>query len=143
MKKAGGRSAVVYGNGEVWLQWYTSLSQFVRGLMKNTFSISNYQLATALAMAVATLLTIVLPVPLLLLWGWPYAAAALIILLAQTVLLLCSKGMVGKWWHSLMIPFSGLVMAYIIIKSAILTLRQGGIYWRNSFYSLKELRQQA
>jgi hypothetical protein len=125
------------------LQWYTSLSQFVGGLMKNTFSIANYQLATALAMAVATLVTIVLPVPLLLLAGWPYAAAALIILLAQTVLLLCSRGMTGKWWHALMIPFSGLVMAYIIVKSAFLTLRQGGIYWRNSFYPLKELRKQA
>ncbi len=143
MKRAGGRADVLYGNGQVSLQWYSSLSQFVGGLMKNTFSFANYHLPTALAMALATFLILVLPVPLLLLCGWPYPLAAAAILLAQTAVLLFGKGLTAKWWHAIMIPFAGLVMTYIIVRSALLTLRQGGIYWRDSFYPLSELRKQA
>jgi hypothetical protein len=52
------------------------------------------------------------------------------------------KGLKGKWWHALLIPFAGFVMFYIIIKSTFLTISQNGIYWRDSFYSLSELRKQ-
>jgi cellulose synthase/poly-beta-1,6-N-acetylglucosamine synthase-like glycosyltransferase len=142
VKAAGGRQAVMYGNGEIWLEWYTSLPQFVQGLMKNTFSVSNYNLPTALAMALSTFLIIVLPVPLLLFSGWPGNLAGLIIILAQATVLFYKRGLTAKWWHALVIPFAGLVMTYIIVKSALLTIRQGGIYWRDSFYPLAELRKQ-
>lgn len=33
-------------------------------------------------------------------------------------------------------------MAYVIVAAAVLTLKQGGIYWRNSFYPLAELKKQ-
>jgi hypothetical protein len=36
----------------------------------------------------------------------------------------------------------GSVMMYIIVKSAFKTLQQGGIYWRDSFYPLEELKKQ-
>ncbi len=64
------------------------------------------------------------------------------IVAAQVALMLWKKGITAKWWHALLIPFSGLVMVYIIIKSTIVTIRQGGIYWRDSFYSLADLRKQ-
>jgi glycosyltransferase involved in cell wall biosynthesis len=143
VKAAGGRQAVAYGEGELWLEWYTSLHQFINGLMKNTFSVANYQLATALGMALSTFFILVLPVPLFLLSGYPYAFVGVVILLAQLAVMLFKKGVDARWWHALVIPFAGLVMVYIIIRSAILTLRQGGIYWRDSFYSLAELKKQA
>ena len=142
IKGAGLRQDVAYGVGAVWLEWYTSLGQFVRGLMKNTFSVSNYQLPVALGTAFTTFLIVVLPVPLLLLAGTPYLWAGLIIQAAQVAIMVYKKGFVAKWWHALLIPFSGLVMVYIIIVSALLTLKQGGIYWRDSFYPLAELRKQ-
>jgi hypothetical protein len=46
----------------------------------------------------------------------------------------------NKWWYALMIPFSGFLMAYIFARSTFITLKQGGIYWRDSFYSLAMLR---
>jgi hypothetical protein len=39
-----------------------------------------------------------------------------------------------------MIPFAGLLMAYIVARSAFITLKQGGIYWRDTFYSLAVLK---
>lgn len=142
IKAAGLKQDVVYGEGEISLAWYATLNEFIRGLMKNTFSVFNYHLPTALAMAVATLLVFVIPVPLAVISGKSGWAMAIGILTAQIILMVGKSGIHGKWWHALLIPFAGLVMVYIIAKSAILTLQQGGIYWRNSFYSLKELRKQ-
>ena len=142
LKAAGFRQNVAYGDDEVWLQWYTSLAQFIQGLMKNTFSVANYNLPLALAMALSTFFILVLPVPLMLFLGYPYWLMAIAVLLAQMAVMVAKKGINGRWWHALVIPFAGLVMVYIIVKSAFLTIRQGGIYWRDSFYSLRELKKQ-
>lgn len=143
IKQSGSRQGVAYGNEEIWLQWYPSLGAFVNGLMKNTFSVANYNLLVALGMAVFTFSLLVMPVPLLALYGWPYSLAAGAILAAQLLVMVCKKGLNAKWWHALLVSFAGLVMVYIIIRSALLTLQQGGIYWRNSFYPLSELKKQA
>jgi len=142
IKHAGLRQNVVYGEKEISLQWYTSLQEFVNGLMKNTFSVSNYNLLLAFASAIGILLAVVLPIPVLLFQGQNGISLASVIIVFQVLLMLYKRGIHGKWWHVLMIPFAGLVLMYIIIKSAILTLQQGGIYWRNSFYSLEELKKQ-
>ncbi|WP_066406021.1 glycosyltransferase [Flavisolibacter tropicus] len=142
VKSAGFKQDVLYGEKEIALEWYTSLQQFVNGLMKNMFSVSNYQVGTAIGTAISTFLILVLPVPLLLLSGSLYQLMGVVILIAQVLLMLLKKGIAAKWWHALLIPFSGLVMVYIIIKSTWLTIKQGGIYWRDSFYPLTELRKQ-
>lgn len=142
IKRTGGRADILYGNGEVSLQWYTSLGEFMRGLMKNTFSVANYNPLLALGFVLATLMVFVLPIPLSLLWGGWGAVLAAVLLLSHIILMAFKPGVKGKWWHGLMLPFAGLVMAYIITASAIKTLRQGGIYWRDHFYPLKELRKQ-
>ncbi|HEY1115694.1 MAG TPA: glycosyltransferase family 2 protein [Chitinophagaceae bacterium] len=142
IKKAGFRPGILYGNGQVSLQWYTSLGQFVRGLMKNTFSVANYNPLLAFGFVLATLVVFVLPIPLSLLWGTKGVLMAGIILLSHVTLMSFKPGVKGKWWHGLLLPFAGAVMAYIITASTIRTLRQGGIYWRDHFYPLEELRKQ-
>lgn len=142
IKKAGLRQGVVYGEKEIWLEWYTSLADFIKGLMKNTFSVSNYHLPTALSQALLTFFVFVLPLPVLLMQQQPGLFMALAIILSQVVLMVFKKGTHGKWWHALMIPVAGAIIMYILIKSAVETLRQGGIYWRDSFYPLHELRKQ-
>ena len=142
IKRSGGRQDVLYGDKEVGLEWYTSLGQFVNGLMKNMYSVHNYRLLPALGTALMTFLVFVLPVPLLLLSGSPYYWLCLIVLAFQVALTLGKQGTNGKWWYALLIPFAGLVMIWIIIKSTVKTIRQGGIYWRGTFYPLSELRKQ-
>ena len=142
IKRAGFRPGILYGNGEVSLQWYTSLGEFVRGLMKNTFSVANYNPLLAFGFVLATLVVFVLPVPVSLLLGTSGILMAGIILLSHIILMSFKPGVKGKWWHGLLVPFAGLVMAYIITASTIKTLRQGGIYWRDHFYPLEELRKQ-
>lgn len=143
LKKAGCRQDVLYGDGEVSLEWYTSIREFVQGLMKNTFAASNYSLPLALATVAATLLAFALPLPLLLVQGQgPEKALAGLILLSWLPLFTGRQSQQSKWWFALLVPAAGFLMAYILLKSTWLTLRQGGIYWRESFYPLSELKKQ-
>ena len=142
LKRAGFKQGVVYGNEEVSLQWYTSLTEFIRGLMKNTFSIANYRWPVSLGMALLTLVVFVLPLPLLLLLGPEGWVLALVLLLSHLILLRYKRGSSGVWWHGLLVPFAGAILCYIILAATVKTLRQGGIYWRDHFYPLSELRKQ-
>jgi cellulose synthase/poly-beta-1,6-N-acetylglucosamine synthase-like glycosyltransferase len=142
LKKAGFRLDVVYGDKQIELEWYTGIGEFIKGLMKNTFAVSNYSLLFALGAALATMAAFVLPFPLLVLLGnAPERWMALIIFLFQLPLYLPRKSMAGKWWDVLMVPVAGLLIVYVILKSTYLTLKQGGIYWRDTFYPLSELRK--
>lgn len=142
LKQSGGRQDVLYGDGEIWLDWYSSLGEFVNGLMKNTFSVFDYQWWKASLAALATILVFVLPLPLMLLGGSTERILAGIMLAAQFCLFLFKRGMRGVWWYALMIPVAGLVMTYILVASTYRTLKQGGIYWRETFYPLDVLRKQ-
>jgi len=142
VKHSGFRQAVVYAEGELSLEWYTSLGQFINGLMKNMYSVSNYNFGLAMSTALSTFLILVLPVPLLLLSGSPFVWMGIGIIVSQIAIMVFKKGMIANWWDALLTPFAGAVMVYIIIKSTILTIKQGGIYWRDSFYPLSELRKQ-
>jgi glycosyltransferase involved in cell wall biosynthesis len=142
IKSAGLRQDVLYGDKEVSLEWYTSLNEFVKGLMKNSFAVFDYRLYKAVGAAILAFLVFVLPLPFLLLSGSPAAWLALVIMVSQTAVMLLKKGLHGKWWHGVMIPVAGLVMVYIILISAIKTLKQEGIYWRGTFYPLADLKGQ-
>ena len=142
IKASGLRQGVVYGEKEISLQWYTSLHEFIRGLMKNTFAVSNYNLFEATGGAFLIFIILVMPIPVLLFQGQKGVFMAMGILLSQIILMVFKKGMYGNWWHALTIPFAGLVIMYVIVKSALKTLKQGGIYWRGSFYPLTELKKQ-
>lgn len=139
IKQAGFRSDVLSGKEYLTLEWYKTVRQFRDGLMKNSFSISNYRLSGAILNTLATLVCVALPVPLMLIFGSPLIQIlAFVVVLFQMIYMALTSP--NKWWYALMIPFAGVLMAYIIMRAAIVTLKQGGIYWRDSFYSLDELK---
>ena len=143
IKKAGYKQDVLYGDTQLSLEWYTSVKQFINGLMKNMFSAFKYNAVIAALNALAVLLVIVLPVPVLLIaGGTAVRCMALVILLFQWMAFSFRPAMNAKWWYVLLIPYAGLIMIYIIIRSAWLTIRNKGIYWRDSFYPLSELKKQ-
>ena len=142
IKSSGLRQDVAYGDKLLSLEWYTSVKEFINGLMKNTFSTVNYNFLKVILLCLATLFVFVLPIPLLLIAGSATERyLALLILLFQILLFVFTRGMRGIWWYALMMPVAGSIMVYIMWVSAIRTLRQGGIYWRDSFYSLAELKK--
>jgi hypothetical protein len=43
--------------------------------------------------------------------------------------------------YCLTLPLGSLIFSYMILRSTLVTLRQGGIIWRGTFYPLDELRR--
>lgn len=43
--------------------------------------------------------------------------------------------------YALTHPIGALIFAWMLVRSTIVTLRQGGIEWRGTFYPLEELRR--
>ena len=43
--------------------------------------------------------------------------------------------------NALLAPFAAAVFIYALLRSMTVTLRQRGVLWRGTFYSLAELRQ--
>jgi hypothetical protein len=43
--------------------------------------------------------------------------------------------------YCLSLPLGALLFTYMLLRSTFITLRQGGITWRGTFYSLEELRR--
>lgn len=141
IKHAGFRTDVLYGEGEISLEWYTSVRQFINGLMKNTFSASNYNLPLALFNGVAAFLGFCLPIPLGLLSGSVYGVLLSLGIIAAHWCLYRFKPGVRRWWYFLTLTYAGGIMVYIVIKSALMNVKDKGIYWRDSFYPLDELKK--
>jgi glycosyltransferase involved in cell wall biosynthesis len=139
IKRAGLRQDALAGGGYLCLEWYKNIGQFINGLMKNSFAIGNYNVFRSIADVLATLFLIALPLPIMFVFGdTNIRLMAALVLAVQIAFMSIVKH--NKWWYAFMIPYAGFLMAYIVAKSAFITLKQGGIYWRDSFYSLAMLK---
>jgi hypothetical protein len=143
IKSAGLKQHVLIGKGYVSLEWYHNVRQFVNGLMKNSFAVADYSVLKTIGGIIVILALIALPVPLMLLFGTKAEQGMACLILIFQSIYMTSPVLPNKWWHALMIPYAGLLMAYISAKSAFVTLKQGGIYWRDSFYPLDMLKGKA
>lgn len=142
IKSSGCRQEVLYGDEQIEYEWYPDLQAFINGLMKNAFSSVNYSFLKAIINAVGAFLFFVLPVPVLLLSGGPQQQwMAVIILISQLALCMLKPALHARWWYVLTIPFAAAVISFIMLKSAIVTIRQQGICWRGSFYPLSQLKK--
>lgn len=142
IKISGFKQDVLYGDRQIEYEWYHSLQAFINGLMKNAFSSVKYSFVKAAINSVGAVLFFVLPVPVLLLSDVPaQQCMAAVILLSQLTLYMLKPALHARWWYIFVIPFAAAVISFIMLKSALLTIWQKGIYWRESFYPLSELKK--
>ncbi|MEN0052240.1 MAG: glycosyltransferase family 2 protein [Mucilaginibacter sp.] len=139
IKSAGLKQGVLGGSKYVCLEWYKNMKEFTNGLLKNSFAYSGYSLAKSIASTLMVLICFVLPVPLMLIFGSSLIRImALVVIVFQIIYMISVRP--NKWWYAFMIPFASFIMAYVTLKSALITIKQGGIYWRDSFYPLAMLK---
>ena len=139
IKSTGLRQDVLIGNEYVSLEWYKNLGQLGNGLLKNSFAVANYKTGESIVNTILILISIALPMPLMFIFG-----STGIRLMACAMLLTHIVYMVvippNKWWYAFVIPFAGFFMAWTTFRATYITLKQGGIYWRDSFYPLAMLK---
>jgi Glycosyl transferase family 2 len=142
VKMAGLRSGVGVAQHYVSVAWHLGLGNLVRGTEKNFFAGAQFRVSQATAQILGLLAMNVLPFAGLLFGhGWIRAFAAISVLIATCFHLGVDIVMRVSPLFCLTLPLGATIFAYMLLRSTIVTLRQGGIVWRDTFYPLDELRR--
>ncbi|CAG7628103.1 hypothetical protein PAESOLCIP111_02985 [Paenibacillus solanacearum] len=143
VKAARLRQRLALGSRHIAIEWYRSLSEAVRGLEKNLFSGFGYRLPVAALGVLGLLAMFLFPfIGLFAVQGWPALVFGLDIALMLVVYVLLARSITGPVGPEIIaFPLTVCLLGYTVIRSTWLTLRQRGIYWRGTFYSLKELKR--
>ncbi|MNI00754.1 Poly-beta-1,6-N-acetyl-D-glucosamine synthase [compost metagenome] len=143
IKRARFRQRILSGRDAIQVEWYRSLKEAVIGLEKNLFSGFRYSLPFVLLGCLGQLLFFTYPwIGMLTLWDWRGVAYAGVVILQIYLYRHHIRTLLGKAGNeAILLPVSSLLLTYVILRSVFLTLRQGGIYWRGTFYALKDLKR--
>ena len=126
----------------VAVPWYDSVGEMIKGLEKNMFSLVHYRVVLLPFALLAIIIPSIWP-----LWGAIFGPADVQAVCLVTVIIRLLSFYQGLWrqglpgWYlpgCLVTPY---ISCYIIIKSAFVTLKNGGISWRGQHYPLAELRK--
>ena len=141
VKREGFRQELLNGADLMYVPWYASIRELIVGLEKNAFSGVDYSVAYAVFAGVCMLLFNVFPfIAIFLTAGatwWLYMAV---------VASLLAMGMWSAHKSKLRLscclgfPLAALMFVFIQWRAVVLNLWQGGIRWRETHYSLAELK---
>ena len=140
VKLLGLRQRVATAPGLVRLHWAAGAMGVVRVMTKNLFAVFRFHISLLLAACAGLALFYLAPVAFLIL---PQTHIAAIVTLAAIVWLYRLTGRLSgiSAWYAVLFPFSAALFIYSLLRSTMITLRQGGVTWRGTFYPLAELRQ--
>lgn len=142
VKLGGFRSGVARAEDHVRLRWNNGLREIVRNVEKNFFAVSDYSVWRVLRDVLGILLISVLPfVALPLTGGVAQLCAAISAGVALVVHGVAAYNYRVHWMYCVTHPIGALIFCYMLLRSTVITLRQGGIVWRGTFYPLSELRK--
>jgi len=142
VKMSGFRSGVAVAQNYVSVAWHLGLGNLVRGVEKNFFAGAQFRISVVAWQVLGLLVMNVLPFAGMICGhGWIRAFAAISVLIAMCFHFGVDVVMRVSPLYCLTLPLGALIFAYMILRSTIITLRQGGIVWRDTFYPLDELRR--
>jgi glycosyl transferase family 21 len=142
VKMAGFRSGIAVAQSYVSVSWHLGLRNLVRGVEKNFFAGAQFRVSVVAVQIFALMAMNVLPFAGLFSGhGWIRAFAAISVLIAVCFHLGVDVVMRVSPVYCLTLPLGASIFAYMILRSTIITLRQGGIIWRDTFYPLDDLRR--
>jgi len=140
LRRAGKRTRAFLGVDDVECHWGTTVGNMIKIMEKNYFAALEFRLWLVLLGTVAmTLVSGAIVVGLMM------GTAAGIIAGLSPLLLILPAGILARrlgwsWPCAVGMPFMLPVFWYALLNSTFVTLRQGGIRWRDTFYALDTLR---
>ena len=141
-KEAGLRSGVAKAGDAVSVHWHSGVSNIVRGTTKNFFASSGYRLWLSSLHVFGLLLMCVFPVVALpFVHGWAFALALVSVVLPVLAEIAVATEFQAPAIYALTYPIGALIFVWMITRSTFYTLKQGGIFWRGTFYPLEELKR--
>jgi len=143
VKQSGFRSEVAFAQDFVAVRWHAGLGNLIRGVTKNFFAVAGYNMVIAGAQIAGLFALSVLPFAGLIFGqGWIRGFAAIAVFIAVCFQAgIAAVVMRVSPLYALTQPLGAMLMSYMILRSAFVTLKQGGIVWRDTFYPLDELKR--
>ena len=140
VRRAGGRTRAFIGGGDVECHWGVTVPSMIKIMEKNFFAALDYR----------TIHGIFLGGVLSIFWAacivgpftgsiFGFCAAGSLVLSAIPAAVVCKR---LRWplRGAAFTPFAVVALFYAVLNSTIVTLRQRGIRWRDTFYPLEMLR---
>ena len=140
IKAAGLQSRAAFGVGMVRLRWAEGALGLVNVLTKNLFALFGFH-PTLLVVGCGGIALLTLAPLFGLCFAAtrvPSAVAVACIAWMYSLLSRYSRLSIQSFW---LYPAGAVLLIYSLLRSMVATLRQGGIWWRGTFYSLAELRR--
>jgi cellulose synthase/poly-beta-1,6-N-acetylglucosamine synthase-like glycosyltransferase len=141
LRRAGCRTRGFLGVDDVECHWGKTVRAMAKIMEKNYFAVLDYRLhvvlgGSAMVLAVLTLLVV----------GLLSGSMAGVTAAFSPFLLGIPGGILARrlgwpWINALGIPFMIPIFWLTLINSTFVTLRQGGVRWRDTFYPLETLRK--
>jgi glycosyl transferase family 2 len=144
VKQAGFRSAVGIAQDSVVVRWHAGARNLINGVTKNFFAGSGFSVARVALAIVGLFLMNVLPFAGLVFGhGWVSILAGICV-----VIVLCLHAGVDLVMrvsplYCFTVPIGAVLFSYMLLRSTVYTLKQGGIIWRGTFYPLEALKRGA
>jgi hypothetical protein len=140
LRRAGKRTRAYLGGDDVECDWGATAWGTVRIMEKNYFAALDYRVELVLggsgfALGVVAMLAAALVSGTLA--GLFAAISPFAVVFPASVL---ARRLGWAWWSAVWVPFMFPLFMYSVLNSAWVTLRQGGIRWRDTFYPLDRLR---
>jgi glycosyltransferase involved in cell wall biosynthesis len=142
IKRAGLAQRLCFGRGLVSLHWASGVNGLVSVMTKNLWAAFRFYVSLALSGCLWLLAFCVAPAIGLFYAPTRIPAVLTLIAVAYAYRLLNRHSGISTW-NALFFPFSALIFAFALLRSMFITLKQGGVTWRGTFYPLAELRKNA
>ncbi len=140
--QAGGKLDVYWGRECLRVEWYPSMGDLIRGLEKNLFAGAQYQYWRALLGIIGILFVAVAPWLSIFSGNWLLGLTAVGAFSGYWLAWISGDKAQGVGWLERLISQLLLfVIAWALARSTFITWRQGGIQWRETFYSIADLRR--
>lgn len=141
VKKQGFKTDCLLGYGLVSYEWYSSLKEMADGLVKNSFPMFGYRLYMVVLSTINYLMIYILPFTLLAMTSnWLKLLGLLNLLFMFITYWQLARFNRVNPWYALGGLFSGSFLQYIALKSTIKILLNDGLSWKDTHYTLKELK---
>jgi len=140
LRRAGRRTRAFIGGEDVECHWGSTAWSTVKIMEKNYFAVVDYR--TGLVLAGGGFVILVASILLLGLLsgtgaGLAAAVSPLTLILPAGIL---TRRLGWPWPVAVCVPFMFPLFLYAVLNSTYVTLRQGGVRWRDTFYPLEILR---
>jgi glycosyltransferase involved in cell wall biosynthesis len=142
VKQGGFRSGVAVAQDFVSVRWHTGAGNVIRGVTKNFYAAFGYNLVFSVVAITGMLLTNVVPF-ISVFAGRGGIRTFSAIAVAIPLLLHAGVNKVSRVspLYALTHPIGALVICYMVARSVAVTLWQGGVTWRGTFYRLEDLKR--